>query len=68
MPKMEKSGKDGAMDLHHIRRGHGPPPVSHQRFGLRIGVLGRRFLDALAAEREVIVIDLTGFRETQPLP
>ena len=67
MPKMEKSGKDGAMDLHPIRRGHGPHCssstvwVAHWRSWETI-------LDTLAAEREVIVIDLPGFRETQPLP
>ena len=70
MPKM--GGKSGVRTVRWIctispTRARSPP-VSHQRFGLRIGVLGRRFLDALAAEREVIVIDLTGFRETQPLP
>ncbi len=55
------------MDMHHIRRGSGAPL-------LLIHGLGGSWrewmpvLDALAAEREVIAVDLPGFGETPPLP
>lgn len=52
--------------IHHIRQGHGPPL-------LLIHGLGGSWrswwpvLGALAAEREVIAVDLPGFGETAPL-
>ncbi len=55
------------MEMHHIRRGTGKPL-------LLIHGLGGSWrtwmpvLDRLAAEREVIAIDLPGFGETPPLP
>jgi pimeloyl-ACP methyl ester carboxylesterase len=53
--------------LHHVRRGSGPPL-------LLIHGLGSSWrtwdlvLDALAARREVIAVDLPGFGATPPLP
>ncbi len=55
------------MEMHHIRRGKGKPL-------LLIHGLGGSWrswnpiLDDLAAEREVIAVDLPGFGETPPLP
>lgn len=59
--------KQDLMEMHHIRRGGGRPLL------LIHGLGGSRrswepILDALAAEREVIAIDLPGFGETPPLP
>lgn len=54
------------MEMHHVRRGSGKPL-------LLIHGLGGSWrdwspiLDALAAEREVIAVDLPGFGETPPL-
>lgn len=54
------------MDLHHIRRGNGSPI-------LLVHGLGSSWqnwapvLDDLAAQREVIAVDLPGFGETPPL-
>jgi pimeloyl-ACP methyl ester carboxylesterase len=55
------------MELHHIRRGHGQPLL------LIHGIGGNwrswsTVLDALAARREVIAIDLPGHGQTPPLP
>ncbi len=55
------------MQMHHVRRGAGRPL-------LLIHGLGGEWrswstvLDALAAQREVIAVDLPGFGETPPLP
>lgn len=55
------------MRMHHIRRGSGTPLL------LIHGLGGSwrswdRIIDALAAEREVITVDLPGFGETPSLP
>lgn len=61
-----RTGHDGEMDLHHVHRGTGRPL-------LLIHGLGSSWhnwkpvLGALAAEREVIAVDLPGFGETAPL-
>ena len=55
------------MEMHNVRQGHGKPL-------LLIHGLGGSWrswtpiLDALAAEREVIAVDLPGFGSTPPLP
>ncbi|GAB3664150.1 hypothetical protein GCM10027594_32570 [Hymenobacter agri] len=55
------------MDMHHIRRGAGKPLL------LVHGIGGswrswNTILDTLAAEREVIAVDLPGHGDTPPLP
>ena len=55
------------MEMHHIRRGAGKPLL------LVHGIGGswrswNTILDALAAEREVIAVDLPGHGQTPPLP
>ena len=55
------------MDMHHVRRGAGKPLLLLHG----LGGTWRSWtpvLDALAAEREVIAVDLPGFGETPPLP
>lgn len=55
------------MEMHHIRRGSGRPLILIHG----LGGSWRSWspvLDALAAEREVIALDLPGFGETPPLP
>ena len=54
------------MEIHHIRRGRGKPLL------LIHGLGGswrswQTILDSLAAEREVIAVDLPGHGETPPL-
>lgn len=55
------------MELHHIRRGKGKPLLLIHGLGGAWRSWGP-ILDALAAEREVIAVDLPGFGETPPLP
>jgi pimeloyl-ACP methyl ester carboxylesterase len=55
------------MEMHHIRRGSGKPLLLLHG----LGGSWREWtpvLDDLAAEREVIAVDLPGFGETRPLP
>jgi pimeloyl-ACP methyl ester carboxylesterase len=55
------------MHMHHVRRGSGPPLVLVHGLGSTWRSWGP-VLDALAAEREVIALDLPGHGETTPLP
>jgi len=55
------------MDMHHIRRGGGKPILLLHGLGGSWREWGP-VLDALAAEREVIAVDLPGFGDTPPLP
>lgn len=55
------------MEMHHVRRGSGKPLLLLHG----LGGSWREWapvLDDLAAEREVIAVDLPGFGETPPLP
>ncbi len=54
------------MDLHHIRRGAGPPLLLVHGLGGSWRTW-EPILDALVAEREVIAVDLPGFGQTPPL-
>ena len=53
--------------MHHIRRGSGRPLLLLHGLGSHSSSWAP-ILDALAAEREVIAVDLPGFGETPPLP
>src|SRR3954447_21963603 len=55
------------MHLHHIRRGEGAPLVLIHGLG-STGRWWRLVVEALAAERQVIALDLPGHGETPPLP
>lgn len=55
------------MEMHHIRRGTGRPLLLIHGLGGSWQTWAN-ILDALAAEREVIAIDLPGHGETPPLP
>ncbi len=52
--------------MHHIRRGSGKPLLLVHGIGGNVQSFDT-ILDALAAEREVIVVDLPGFGRTPPL-
>lgn len=55
------------MSLHHVRRGDGSPLLLVH--GLGAGLKSwDPIIDALAAHREVIAVDLPGFGQTPPLP
>lgn len=54
-------------EMHHIRRGSGRPLLLIHGLGGSWREWGP-VLDGLAAEREVIAVDLPGFGETPPLP
>ncbi len=54
-------------DMHHIRRGTGKPLLLIHGLG-GAWRSWNPILDDLAAEREVIAVDLPGFGETPPLP
>jgi pimeloyl-ACP methyl ester carboxylesterase len=54
------------MELHHVRRGSGEPILLVHGLGAR-WQSWEPILDGLAAEREVIAVDLPGFGETPPL-
>lgn len=55
------------MEMHHIRRGRGKPLLLVHGLGGTWRSWGP-ILDELAAEREVIAVDLPGFGDTSPLP
>jgi len=55
------------MDMHHIRMGSGKPLLLLHGLGGSWREWGP-VLDGLAAEREVIAVDLPGFGDTPPLP
>lgn len=55
------------MSLHHVRTGHGSPLLLVH--GLGAGLRSwDPIIDALAAHREVIAVDLPGFGQSAPLP
>ncbi len=54
------------MELHHVRRGQGRPLLLVHGLGSNARSWDP-ILDALAAEREVIAVDLPGFGQTPPL-
>lgn len=53
-------------EMHHIRRGHGRPLLLVHGLGGNVQTFDT-VIDALAAEREVIAVDLPGFGRTPPL-
>jgi pimeloyl-ACP methyl ester carboxylesterase len=55
------------MSIHHVRAGQGPPLVLIHGLGGSL-VVWEPVMDLLAAERDVIAIDLPGFGESDPLP
>jgi pimeloyl-ACP methyl ester carboxylesterase len=55
------------MDLHHVRRGHGHPLVLLHQLGGST-VVWEPVLERLAAERDVIALDMPGFGDSPPLP
>ena len=55
------------MEMHHVRRGGGKPLLLLHGLGGSLRSWST-VLDDLAAEREVIAVDLPGFGETPPLP
>lgn len=55
------------MDLHHVRRGSGPPLVLLHGLGGSWRSFDR-IADGLAARREIVAVDLPGFGHTPPLP
>jgi pimeloyl-ACP methyl ester carboxylesterase len=57
----------GAAWLNHIRQGHGEPLLLLHSLGGSL-VQWSPVMDRLAAEREVIAIDMPGFGESPPLP
>lgn len=57
----------GAAWLNHVRRGHGEPLLLLHSLGGSL-VQWSPVLDQLAAEREVIAIDMPGFGGSPPLP
>jgi len=54
------------LDMHHTRRGSGKPLLLIHGLG-GSGRSWKQVLDGLAAEREVIAVDLPGFGKTPPL-
>ena len=57
----------GAVWLNHVRRGHGDPLVLLHSLGGSL-VQWSPVMDRLAAEREVIAVDMPGFGESAELP
>src|SRR5262249_5951359 len=57
----------GAVWLNHIRRGQGEPLLLLHSLGGSL-VQWSPVLDRLAAEREVIAVDMPGFGESEQLP
>ena len=57
----------GAVWLNHIRRGHGDPLILLHSLGGSL-VQWSPVMDELAAEREVIAVDMPGFGESAELP
>jgi pimeloyl-ACP methyl ester carboxylesterase len=57
----------GAVWLNHVRQGHGKPLLLLHSLGGSL-VQWSPVLDRLAAEREVIALDMPGFGESSPLP
>jgi pimeloyl-ACP methyl ester carboxylesterase len=57
----------GTAWLNHVRRGHGEPLLLLHSLGGSL-VQWSPVMDRLAAEREVIAIDMPGFGESPPLP
>jgi len=55
------------VEMHHVRRGSGKPLLLLHGLGGSWREWGP-VLDGLAAEREVVAVDLPGFGETPPLP
>jgi pimeloyl-ACP methyl ester carboxylesterase len=57
----------GAVWLNHVRQGHGEPLLLLHSLGGSL-VQWSPVMDRLAAEREVIAVDMPGFGESSPLP
>jgi pimeloyl-ACP methyl ester carboxylesterase len=57
----------GAVWLNHVRQGHGEPLILLHSLGGSL-IQWSPVLDRLAAEREVIAVDLPGFGESAELP
>jgi pimeloyl-ACP methyl ester carboxylesterase len=57
----------GAVWLNHVRRGHGEPLILLHSLGGSL-VQWSPVMDRLAAEREVIAVDMPGFGESAELP
>ena len=57
----------GAVWLNHVRRGHGDPLILLHSLGGSL-VQWSPVMDRLAAEREVIAVDMPGFGESAELP
>lgn len=55
------------MTLNHVRSGEGPPLLLLHSLGGSI-VMWEPVMDRLAAERDVIAVDLPGFGDSPPLP
>jgi pimeloyl-ACP methyl ester carboxylesterase len=57
----------GAVWLNHVRRGHGDPLILLHSLGGSL-VQWSPVMDLLAAEREVVAVDMPGFGESPALP
>src|SRR3954469_19257476 len=57
----------GAVWLNHVRQGHGPPLLLLHSLGGSL-IQWSPVMDRLAAEHEVIAVDMPGFGESPQLP